>query len=332
MESLDTLQMLVSGFGPAGAEGEISRIIQKLAAPWADEITTDVMGNLICRKKGNGPRLMLSAHMDTLGLVVTHIEDNGYANAAVLGKCSPALLLHRPVKFQNGARAVVTAAEGTEPDKLKPSDLLLDLGVSNKAATEKLVKIGDAAVWDAPLYRAGNKVMGPYLDNRLSCLVLLKTLKRLASPQNDLYFVFTVQEEVGNRGAKTAAWAVDPDYAITVDLTPADDAAGAKHQGSSICGAGAAVKILDDAVICDPAVVQQLLQTAKANGIPVQRDVLAKGGTDAGVIHAARGGVWTGGIGIPSRYLHTPTELVDTDDIIAAADLLAAFANTRLEG
>jgi endoglucanase len=159
----------------------------------------------------------------------------------------------------------------------------------------------------------------------------LEALERLEDSPNDLYFVFTAQEEVGTRGAKTAAYAVDPDYAVAVDVTLSDDVPGAKHSGSSVQGRGAAIKVMDGSVICHPKMVEQLTALAGEQGIPFQSDVIRSGGTDAGPIHVSRAGVYTGGISIPCRYIHTPTEMVERTDVEACVRLVTAFAQTKLE-
>ena len=156
-------------------------------------------------------------------------------------------------------------------------------------------------------------------------------MSRLGQTDNDLYFVFSVQEEVGIRGAKTAAWGVDPDYGIAVDVTPADDEPGSKHLVSSKLSGGAAVKVMDGSVICHPVVVEKLMKLAEEKGVKAQRDVIRAGGTDAGAIHLTQGGVYTGGISIPCRYVHSPMEMVDKNDVKACAELVAAFAEAKLE-
>ena len=169
------------------------------------------------------------------------------------------------------------------------------------------------------------------MDNRIGCLVLLLAMEQAGETDNDLYFVFSAQEEVGTRGAKTAAWAIDPDYGIAVDVCGTDDMPGAKHNVTALCGKGAAVNVMDRSVICHPEMVKKLEDLARENGIPAQRTVTRMGGTDAGPIHQTRAGVYTGGISIPCRYIHTPTELVDLGDVRACADLAAAFAVSKLE-
>lgn len=332
MDMMKTLTELVGAFGPSGCEKEVSQVIERLAAPYVDEISRDAMGNLICHKKGDGPRVMFSAHMDSIGLVATHIDDKGFVRVGALGGVSPKEVLYTPVRFQNGVRGLVCAPEDADMAKLKVSDLLVDIGAADEAEAKKLVQVGDAAVYDAAPRAAAGRVISLYLDNRVSCLVLLLAMERLEKADNDLYFVFSAQEEVGCRGAKTAAWAIDPDYGIAVDVTGADDEPGSKHTASALCGKGAAVKVMDRSVICTPALVDRLMALGAEKGIPVQRDVLQMGGTDAGPIQATRAGVYTGGISIPCRYTHTPTELVDLGDVCACAELAAAFAASRLDG
>ena len=330
MDMMKTLDQLVSAFGPSGAEGGVSQVIEELARPFVDEIARDAMGNLICRKKGSGPRIMFSAHMDSIGLVATHIDEKGFVHVGALGGVSAKEVVYTPVRFQNGTCGLICAKDGAELDKLKVSDLLIDIGAADGDEAKKLVQVGDAAVYDTPVRAAGERVISQYLDNRVSCLVLLMAMEQLAGADNDLYFVFSAQEEVGTRGAKTAAWAIDPEYGIAVDVTGVDDEPGSKHQASALCGKGAAVKIMDHSVICTPALVEKLLALAEEKGIPAQRDVLQMGGTDAGPIQVTRAGVYVGGISIPCRYTHTPTELADLRDVRACADLVAAFAHCEL--
>ncbi len=331
MDLMKDLTRLVDAFGPSGCENEISQVIEELAKPYVDEISRDTLGNLICRRKGSGPKVMFSAHMDSIGLVATHIDEKGFVHVGALGGVSAKKVLYSPVRFKNGVKGLICTENEADLDKLKVSDLLIDIGAADEKEAEKLVQVGDAAVYDMPIRTAFGRVISPYLDDRIACLVLLMAMKQLGETDNDLYFVFSVQEEVGARGAKTAAWAICPDYGIAVDVTGADDEPGSKHQASSLCGKGAAVKVMDRSVICPPALVEKLMALAAEKGIPAQRDVLQAGGTDAGPIQAARSGVCAGGISIPCRYIHTPTEMVDMNDVKACADLAVAFAACQPE-
>ena len=331
MDMFNTLVDLVSAFGPSGSEKGVSAAIEKVARQYCDEVVHDVMGNLICHKKGSGPKVMFAAHMDSIGLVATHIDDKGFVHVGAIGGINPQVILYSQVRFANGTAGLVCADGSADPSKLKISDLCIDIGASSREEAERLVRVGDVAVYNTRTVEAGNRMISPYMDNRVSCLVLLMAMEKLNRSENDLYFVFTTQEEVGLRGAKTSAWTVDPDYAIAVDVTISDDQPGSKHLASSVFGGGAAVKVMDSSVICHPQVVNHLMKLAEEKGIKAQRDVIRSGGTDVGAIHMTRGGVYAGGISIPCRYIHTPVEMVDKSDVKACAELVAAFAESKLE-
>ena len=329
MELTEILCMLDSAHGPSGDEGDIRAVIHQLASLWADEITADVMGNLVARKKGSGPKVMFAAHMDSIGFIVTHIEKEGFLRVGKLGGISPKDVLNTPVRFKNGVRGVLVAEEKAE-DKLKLEDCYLDIGARDEEQARSLVQVGDTAVYDTAVTEVNGRVISPYLDDRIACAILLKAMEQVGPCENDLYFVFTVQEEVGTRGAKTAAWSVDPDYGIAVDVTDVDDTPGSGKYGTCKLGRGAAVKVMDSSVICQPEVVKALEQCAQDKGIAVQRDIIRAGGTDAGPIHVTRTGVRTGGISIPCRYIHTPTEMADLSDVQSCVDLTVAFAQAKL--
>ena len=334
MDIQATLQALNACHGPSGDEGEISDLLERLAAPYADKCRRDALGNLIVRRKGKGPRVMFSAHMDSIGMIVTHIDKKGFLRFGKLGGLSPFELLGTPVRFKNGVRGLLALDGETEPKDMKLEDLYIDIGASSRAEAEALVQLGDTAVYDTPCFVNGRRIASPYLDNRISCAVLLMALEGLAKeadrPDNDCFFVFSVQEELGLRGARTAAYGIDPDYAVAVDVTCPDDELGADHSGSTALGAGAAIKIMDNSVICHPQVVSRLEALARAESIPFQRDVLRSGGTDAGAIHQSRSGVLTGGISVPCRYTHMPMELADLGDVEACVKLVRAFARAEL--
>lgn len=330
MDIFETLQALNCRFGPSGQEREVAQAIRDLAAPYADSITTDVMGNLIVHKRGPGPKVLFAAHMDSLGLMVTHVADNGFLRVGKLGGIEPHLLPGTPVRFQNGTTGVIYEDEGLGEKKREVGHLYLDIGAKDAQEAKARVQVGDVAIWDSPAHKSGNAIFGPYLDNRICCAALLKALSLTGKSGNDLYFVFTVQEEVGLRGAQTAAFAIDPDYAIIADVTVADDQPGSEHEGSAKCGGGAAIKVMDSSVICHPQVVERLRALAQERKLDYQLDVLTGGGTDGGAIHKSRAGVCTGGVSVPCRYVHSPQESVWLGDAEAAARLLAAFAQAEL--
>lgn len=330
MELFETLKRLTMAWGPSGCEGEVSALIEELAAPYADEVRRDTLGNLIVHRKGPGAKLMLAAHMDSLGVVVTHIDEKGFARFSKVGGIELPAIYQTSVRFQNGVRGIIAVNEDKEGKELALNDLYLDIGAKSRAEAEKLILPGDMAVFGGEAYEAGGRIVAPYLDNRVGCLVLLMALEAVREPANDLYFVFTVQEEVGTRGARTAAYGVAPDWAAAVDVTGSDDVPEAVHGCSTVLGGGAAIKVMDHSVICHPEMVERLTRLAAEKRIPAQRDVLRCGGTDAGAIYGSRGGVITGGISIPCRYMHTTTEMVDRSDIQACAGLVTALAESEL--
>ena len=331
MDILKTLQALNACHGPAGDEAQVAAKLRELAAPYVDTCSTDVMGNLICHKKGPGSRVLFCAHMDSIGCIVTHIEKEGFLRFGKVGGLHPHSILHTPVRFKSGVQGVISLDEGVEPKDMTLDDLYIDIGAHDADEAKAMVQIGDTAVYNTPTFAAGDRLVSPYMDNRISCVVLLLAMEQLQTSENDLYFVFTTQEELGLRGAKTVAYAVDPDYGIAVDVTLSGDELGTKHRGSSIQGGGAAIKVMDSSVICHPAMVAKLEALAKAQHIPFQRDVLRFGGTDAGAIHQTRGGVCTGGISISTRYVHSPMEMADVGDVEACAALVAAYAQSKLD-
>ena len=331
MELLELIQTLNAAHGPSGDEGGIREKLAELARPLADEISTDTMGNLIVRKLGSGPRVMLCAHMDSIGFIVTHVEENGFLRVGRLGGISPKEAAYTPVRFAGGARGVIVPEEKADFGKLKLDECYVDIGAKDRETALKAVAVGDTMIYDSPCFTNQGKVVSPYLDNRISCAILLKVLEEMELCPNDLYVVFTVQEEVGLRGAKPAAWAVDPDYAVVVDVTDVDDTPGSEKCGTVRLGKGPAIKIMDSSVICHPDMIQKLESQAKTLDMPTQRDIMRAGGTDAGVMHTTRIGVRTGGVSVPCRYIHTPVEMADLKDAQDCVKLLTDFVQSKLE-
>ncbi|MCI8436337.1 MAG: M42 family metallopeptidase, partial [Lawsonibacter sp.] len=243
-----------------------------------------------------------------------------------LGGVVPKEAAYSAVRFKNGVRGVFVPEEKAEFGRLKLDECFLDIGAKDEADAKKLVQVGDTCIYDQPLQVQRERVTSPYLDDRLACAVLLCALERIERPSCDLYLVFTVQEEVGLRGAKTAAWQVEPEVGIAVDVTDVDDTPGSERCGTTRLGKGAAVKVMDSSIICHPEVVARLEELARREEIPFQRDIMRGGGTDAGAIHTTRLGVRTGGISIPCRYIHTPAETASLQDAAACVRLTVAFA------
>lgn len=322
---MDFLQKMLSVPGASGSEKEIRKLIRSEIEAYADEVYEDALGNLIAHKKGGGKKIMFAAHMDEIGIAVTYIDDNGFLRFSNVGGLYIKELPGRRVIFADGTAGVIYTEK--ENKDLKLSKMYIDIGADTKEAAEKLVSVGDTAVFEGAFHRNGDKIISKALDNRTGCYVLTETAKRVKT-DNDLYFVFTVQEEVGLRGARTAAFSVSPDVAIAVDVTDTGDTPEGDKMEVSL-GKGACVKVMDRSVICDSEIRSLLIELAKNNEIPYQLEIMTDGGTDAGVIHLTKDGVKTGGISIPTRYIHTPSEMADINDINACISLAAAFAENK---
>ena len=318
---MELLKELSQFYAPSGREKGFSEFIKTQVADFADEVYTDSLGNLIAHKKGGGKRIMLSAHMDEIGIVVTYIDENGFLRFSDVGGLYTKYLSGRRVAFENGTEGVIF----TEPenDKNALMKMYIDIGAKNREDAEKCVKVGDMAVFCGNYTEQNGAIIGKALDDRAGCYALIEALKRIKS-DNDLYFVFSTQEEVGLRGARTAAYGVEPEYALAVDVTDSGDTP--KNDKIPVkLGKGAAVKVMDYSVICDREVRETLVSLAEKNGIKYQLEVMTEGGTDAGVIHFSRGGVKTGGISIPTRYIHSPSEMINQDDLDNVIRLITAF-------
>ncbi len=317
------LKRLTEADAPSGRESAIRDIIKAEAERLGYEVSEDTLGSITAHKPGGGKKLMLDAHMDEIGVIATYIDDNGFIRFGAVGGLYVKELQHRRVRFANATTGVIGSEEKAFDEKPELSKLYIDIGARDKAAAERLVKTGDAAVFDGGYYRKGDTVISKALDNRAGCYVLLKAMEEIKESGNDLYFVFSTQEEVGLRGARTAAFGIMPDYAIAVDVTDTGDTPSCPVMDVKL-GEGAAIKIMDRSVMCDVHVVSTLRKLAASNKIPYQSEIMADGGTDAGAIALTGGGVRAGGISIPARYIHSPSEMASKKDINACIELVKA--------
>ena len=223
-DTLTLQKQLVAAAMPSGFESGVGALLAELAAPYADEVMTDALGNVICHKKGEGKRIMLAAHMDLIGFMVTYIDEKGYLRFEPIGGHTPAFLHRTPIRFKNGTKGVVMCEKWAEESKKKMSDVrttnfYIDIGATNKEEGESMVKVGDLAMFDTKPQLIGDDcMMTCYADDLASCCVQLMAMEQLKESKNDLYFVFTVQEEVGCKGALTAAAAIEPHMGIAIDL------------------------------------------------------------------------------------------------------------------
>lgn len=330
MSKVFELYQTLSAFGPSGREEDIREAIAGIASDYLDEVTTDALGNLICRKKasrpeeaGPGRKIMFAAHMDSIGIVVTYIDDNGFLRFSNVGGLFRGDLINIQVRFANGTRGVISYEEKTPFKDLQMNNLFLDIGASSREEAEQMVQVGDFAVFEAPAFEQNGIICGPYLDNRIGCVTLLLTMMSLPETvSDDLYFVFTAQEEVGLRGAGTAAFSIQPDIAIAVDVTDTGDLPEHKYPMACFLGKGPAVKVMDHSVLCTPKIRSALEEAGLLAAVPVQREIMQFGGTDTAALQRCGTGVPAGAVSIPTRYIHSPSEMCAVCDVEQAAALL----------
>ncbi len=319
----DILKKMYTVKSPSGFEGEMARVIAEMAEEAGLTHCADALGNLVVRRPGVGKRVLLDAHMDTTGFLATYVDEKGFIRFDALGGVPVPELHNTPVEFLDGTPGTISYEQKTALKDRKMSSFFIDIGAKDEAQARKYVLPGDAAVFAGKLHELpGKRIAAPYLDNRLGCAVALYTIISLLDCDLDVYASFSVQEEVGCRGAKTAAYATDVDFAIVLDVTDACDTPGFDGYSEVKMGGGAAIKIMDKAAIAHPAIVSALIRCAEENKISYQRDVITVGGTDAGSIHLTRNGIPTGGISVPVRYMHSPNEVADLEDAEAATKLL----------
>ncbi len=330
------LQQLTEAFGPSGFEDRIREIVWAEVLGLADEIRVDALGSLIVRKKPSKPnsetkKIMIAAHMDEIGMIVSHVDRNGFVRFSPIGGVFRRYVLGGRVRFLNGTQGVIGYDRLDNINDLPTLDkVYVDVGATN--VKDCPVRIGDVAAFERPFTEIGRRLVAKSMDDRAGVLVVIETLRALQgkSTPHDLFFVFTTQEEVGTRGAATSAYGVDPDVGIAVDVTPTGDTPNALKMEMAL-GKGPCIKFQDVGAISDPRVVQWMIRAAEKNRIPYQREVLLVGGTDARAIQLVRAGVPAGCISIPVRYVHSPSEMVDYEDLQNTVKLLAAVLRTPLD-
>jgi endoglucanase len=272
---------------------------------------------------------MVAAHMDEIGLIVSHVDEQGFVRFSSIGGVFGRYVLGGRVRFLNGSQGVIGYDRVEKVHEMPPMDkIYIDVGASSRK--DSPVKIGDVAAFDRSFAEIGNRLVAKSMDDRVGVLVAIETLRVLKSTPNDIYFVFTTQEEFGVSGAKTAAYGIDPDVGIAVDVTPTADTPHAMKMEMAL-GKGPCIKIQDKSMISDTRVVQWMIRAAEKKRIPYQREVLLLGGTDAQAIQVSRAGVPAGCISIPTRYVHSPSEMVDYSDVENTVKLLTAVLSTKID-
>ncbi len=329
------LKRLSEASGVSSREDEVRDIIRGELYGVAD-ITCDVLGNLIAIKPGREdmPRLMLCAHMDEVGLMITYIEDNGILRFEPVGGIDQRVLVSKAVRIGKdripgviGAKAIHLQEPDERKQVLRLPQLYIDIGAKDRKTAEGMVNIGDYAVFDTEFEELGQGIIkGKAFDDRIGCWILIKAMKRLASSELNIYALFSAQEEVGTRGAGSAAYAIEPDLALVLEGTTASDVPDVDEAlYSTIVGKGPAITIMDRSFIAHPIIRERLEAVAIEHKIPYQVRRLTGGGTDAGKIHLTRGGIPTGAISIPCRYIHSPAAIASMKDAEAAVELVVRF-------
>ena len=326
MEEL--IRKLTAAYGPSGRETPVADIIEELLTAKVDSIRRDALGNLICEKKGTsetGKRIMLSAHMDQIGLVVTHIEKEGYLRVSNVGGISLANSRMRHVRFANGVQGVLAEQPLKAGETSSLRTYYIDIGAKDAQEALAMVQIGDVAVYAEELFKVGeHRLAAPAMDDRSACALLVSVMQTLPPCANTVVAVFSTQEEVGCRGSQTAAYSVQPDEGIALDVTLAGDSPEDRKLAIDL-GQGPAIKIMDARSISNPGMVTALAAAADRAGVPYQREVLPFGGTDASAMQLSRGGMPVCTISIPCRNVHSACEMVDMRDMEGAKALLTAY-------
>jgi endoglucanase len=328
------IRKLVEAYGPSGYEGQVRDIVRTEIRNLPDYVTVDPLGNLIAvikKKTKSGKQVMLSAHMDEIGVIVSHIDERGFARFQNIGGVFPRYAVGNRVRFGNGVTGVI-GEDIRRDDPSRPhalSELFIDFGATRRADCP--VKVGDAGGFVRRLEEIGeHRLVAKSMDDRIGVAVLIETMRALKNTPHEVAFVFSVQEEVGLRGAGTAAFGLDSEICNAVDVTRTGDTPNG-HKMAVALGAGPAIKVRDSGMLADPRIKDLLVQRAREANIPYQLEILEAGSTDAAAMQIARGGMPAGCVSIPCRYVHSPSEMVDLRDVEGAVQLLAETLSKPIE-
>lgn len=338
---MNLLKRLSETPGVSGREERVRQLIEQELAGVVDELTVDNMGNLTAVKRAatsNAPKAMVAAHMDEIGFYVRHIDDRGFVRVQRVGGFDPRNLFARQVTVhasKSGEELIGVMNPGGKPIHISTAEerkkvpefdaFYVDLGLSGEDVKAK-VRVGDMITLNQQFIDLGAVVTGKALDDRVGCWILIETLKRLKDPAFEVHAVFTVQEEVGLRGARTGAFRVEPDVGIALDTTLAVDTPDiTEHFRVTQLGKGVGLKVMDSSAISTRWLLDEFIDLAERDEVAYQLEVLPLGGTDAGAIQQIRAGVPSITLSTPSRYVHTVTEMVSKSDLDAVVALLTAF-------
>lgn len=326
--NLDLLEKLTQTFGPSGYEDAIRAVIRQEVEPLADELHVDPLGSLVAyhRGTGGGQKIALAAHMDEIGVMATYVEEQGYVRFTSIGGVRPLNCVGNRVRFANGVVGVVFVERRDDANSLPAlPHLYIDVGATSRADCP--VAVGDPGQFIGPLMRQGRRLVSKTLDDRIGCYVLIEVLRHLTATPHDVYAIFSTQEEITLAGARTSAFRIAPDIAISIDVTATGDMPKALPMAVEL-GKGPAIKVKDGGMIAHPLVRDRLVAAAQKAGIPYQMEILVGGSTDAAAMQLVHAGVPSGCVSIPCRYIHSPAEMVDETDVENAITLLLTALHT----
>ncbi|HDS09334.1 MAG TPA: M42 family peptidase, partial [Firmicutes bacterium] len=316
--------------GPSGYEDEVKEELKKsILKLGIKDITESSLGSLVVKIGTGKKKVMLAGHMDEIGVLCTFIDKEGFLRFSPVGGVSKYGLIGTRIQFINGVSGIIGSELLKKPEDFSLEKLFIDIGARDLKSAEELVPVGTFGVFKREVDILGTRVAAKAHDDRIGCIVMLEVLERIFKKKlpYTLYFVFTVQEEVGLRGARVSAYGIEPDFGIALDVTGTGDTPSGYKMAVKL-GGGVAIKVKDSSIITHPKLKDLLINISKKNKIPYQLEILEYGGTDAGAIHLTKSGIPSTVLSIPTRYVHSQSELIDLNDVKATEDLLEKVLTT----
>ncbi len=322
------LEKMCAAYGPSGREQRIRKMIAEEIKDYADDIKEDAIGNLIVHKKGNGKKIAVTAHMDQIGFMLRSVDDKGRFRVLPLGSIKPLNMIDTRVRTETGEQGVVLCEKKSADTTVSCDDLYIEFGMNPEKADSLDSFRGQEIVIKADYYENEDFIISGALDDRIGCFILAEVIKKIESCRNDMYFIFSVQEENGFQGIQSAISAVEPDLLLAVDVTCANEELRGMKTDTSV-GKGAALKVMDHFMIVCQEVIEWLKMTASENGIPYQLDISDHGGTDACKAQRYQG-VKAGAVCVPAKNIHSGNEIVSKSDVAACLGLIQAISDTEI--
>lgn len=317
------LNSFAKAFGPSGDENEIRNIIYNLIKDYVDEIYFDTLGNIVANKKGTGKKIMFSAHMDQIGFMISNIDDLGRLYFSKIGNFNVNKFMWNRVAFQNGVQGVISA-NNIKNDHLEDKDFYIDIGAKSKEEALSYISVGDCCIFKTEFYENGDTVISRGIDNRIGCFALVEIIRSNIQSVNDIYYVFTVQEEMNFCGGRTSSYCIYPDIAFVVDAYPCDDYY-INNESDVVSGKGVGIMFKDKEIIVNKKIRNMLVKLAQQNDIKHQLTISNELKTASGIIYLVKCGIKTGGLFIPVKYYHTGNEMFSKRDMNEAIKLITAI-------